>query len=180
MSARTPRTASGTRPTAPSRRGRTAPSTAAEAGTAAALLLARADAGILEKTETHAAERAVARLIGTDRLARLRKVWREAHATADTDARTMLKLGRRWCRILGLERLNKEVRRRTDVVGIFPGRDAIIRLVGAVLAEQDDEWTESRRYMGLEILAACRKAAETGMGQNITSEAGLTVEAISA
>ncbi len=77
------------------------------------------------------------------------------------------------------ERLNKEVRRRTDVVGIFPGRDAIIRLVGAVLAEQNDEWTESRRYMGPEILAACRKAA-FGMGQEETNEAELTIEAIPA
>ncbi len=78
-----------------------------------------------------------------------------------------------------LERLNKEVRRRTDVVGIFPNRASIVRLAGAVLAEQHDEWTVARRYMSVESLAKARINVIEGEAVGDPKEVNKELEAAS-
>lgn len=61
-----------------------------------------------------------------------------------------------WVQIAGtnpLERVNREIKRRADVIGIFPSDETIIRLVGTLMLETNDDWAVVRRYMSLETLA---------------------------
>ena len=65
-----------------------------------------------------------------------------------------------------IERLNKEVKRRADVVGIFPNEASIMRLIGAVLFEQNDEWQTSSRYMMVEAFAQIDKRGDRSHPQH--------------
>ncbi|MFA1550768.1 hypothetical protein [Actinomadura chokoriensis] len=93
---------SGSAPAAPPVTTPNAAMTPWNAGRAAALILARTDAGILEPAETKPLAEAVLDVLGPTRLSALAALWHLAHATADDDTEAMMDLGRRWCRILGV------------------------------------------------------------------------------
>jgi VWA domain containing CoxE-like protein len=109
--------------------------TAWEAARAAALLAARADSGVLDPAETAGVAAAAEAILGPARLDALRSVWRAAHAARDTDAKTMTRLGRRWCRILGTP---PDTPRPEDAAPASgppsPLAEAITEAVGAITA----------------------------------------------
>jgi len=116
-----------------------APATAREAGSAAALVLAREHAGILEPAETAAVAAKVAKVIGAGALKRLEDTWTAVHATADDDARTMARLARRWCRILGLD---PDARPPAPVIiDVSDLAGAIREAAGAITAAVADDFT---------------------------------------
>jgi len=113
------------------------------AGVVAALLLARADARTITTRDTRGARAAVTAVIGRDKLNRLRQVWRAAHETGDTDAATMVKLGRRWCHILGIDPTSAPDTPTPDP-GAFAGRlaAAIVGYLAATAGLTPGEWAQ--------------------------------------
>ena len=150
----------------------TPPNAAARAARAAALLLARVDAGVLTTAETAPLTEQVQTILGTETLARLRDIWRAAHTTTDTDTDTMTTLGRRWCDTLATHPATDHTEPATepaeDSAGSVasPLREAITRSLSALDAAVATEATPATGTGGAPAdpdptLAAERRAGES-------------------
>jgi putative transposase len=106
---------------------------------------------------------------GLERLAGVAPKVCELLETAEEDLIAFYQLPREhWTKLRStnpLERVNKEIGRRTDVVGISPNDSAVIRLVGALLSEQNDEWLVQRRYLSVESMALILADSDQPLGE---------------
>ena len=98
------------------------------------------------------------------------RCWRRQKRTSSPSTRSRASTGPSCAAPIRLSAFNREIGRRTDVVGIFPDDQAVIRLAGALLAEQNDEWLVQRRYLSVESMALILAPPDTE--QPTTSEAG--------
>lgn len=163
-----------------------------DAARAAALLLARTDGGILTRPETGPVARVVRTVLGADRLATLRALWRKAHKVADNDATTMIDLGRQWCEAVGTDPNDPSQPDPASTSGPSNGTatpsplaaaiNASVRRVSAAVAHEKvptDPATQAAQQKATERAAnqAAQNAAQAvftgiGSGSGLTTTAG--------
>ena len=140
------------------------PGTPREAGSAAALILARQSAGILEAAETADVAAKVEKAIGAEALGRLEATWTAAHRVADDDARTMVRLARRWCRILGID--PDAAPPAPLVTGLSDLLDAIRDAIAAISAAVEADFTPPPAFPpGKEAEREAENTARTDAGR---------------
>jgi hypothetical protein len=161
----------------------TAPMSAWTAAHAAGLLLARVDAGVLDEDEVAAVTDTITPILGTERLATLRDIWRAAHETGDDDAETMIRLGRDWCHALDLDPDGADPTEGIDPADardlLSPLTAAVITALGAVRTNDAPDETpdpaparHAAREAETDAREASHRAASAVFGSRGTARSG--------